>query len=106
MGDHAIELLEGAPPVLDCKVYPLTLAEQEALDKFLKEHLAKGYIHPSKSPYAAPFFFVKKKDGKLHPVQDYRRLNTWTRKNRYPLPLLAELVDKVPDRDFYTTLDV
>ena len=104
--DHAIELLDGAPPVLDCKVYPLTLAEQEALDKFLEEHLAKGYIRPSKSPYAAPFFFVKKKDGKLRPVQDYRRLNAWTRKNRYPLPLLAELVDKVPGRDFYTTLDV
>jgi len=36
-----------------------------------KEHTAKGYIRPSKSPYAAPFFFIKKKDGKLRPVQDY-----------------------------------
>ena len=104
--DHAIELLEGALPVLDCKVYLLTLSEQEALDKFLEEHLAKGYICPSKSPYTTPFFFVKKKDGKLRPVQDYRHLNAWTHKNHYLLPLLAELVDKVPGRDFYTTLDV
>ena len=60
--DHAIELLPNAPPVLDCKVYPLSRDEQTAQDAFLKEHLDKNYIRPSKSPYAAPFFFVKKKD--------------------------------------------
>jgi hypothetical protein len=104
--DHAIDLLDGAPAVLDCKVYPLTLDEQIALDKFLTEHLEKGYIRPSNSPYAAPFFFVRKKDGKLRPIQDYRRLNTWTRKNRYPLPLIAELVERTPGNDWYTTLDL
>lgn len=104
--DHTIELLNGVPPVLDCKVYLLTLKEQEALDKFLEEHLAKGYIRPLRSPYAAPFFFVKKKDRKLCPAQDYQRLNTWTCKNQYPLPLLANLVDKVPGCNFYTTLDI
>src|SRR6266571_5559234 len=41
-------------------------------NKFIKEQLEKGYIRPSKSPYSSPFFFIKKKDGKLHPVQDYR----------------------------------
>jgi hypothetical protein len=91
--DHAIDLLEGALTVLDCKVYPLTQDEQIALDKFLTEHLDKGYIRPSNSPYAAPFFFIRKKDGKLQPIQDYRQLNTWTRKNHYPLPLIAELVE-------------
>ena len=60
--DHTIELLPNAPPVLDCKVYPLSQAEQLAQDAFLKEHLVKNYIRLSKSPYAAPFFFVKKKD--------------------------------------------
>jgi hypothetical protein len=104
--DHAIDLLDGAPAVLDCKVYPLTQDEQIALDKFLTEHLEKGYIRPSNSPYAAPFFFVRKKDGKLQPIQDYRRLNTWTRKNRYPLPLIAELVERTPGNDWYTTLDL
>src|SRR5947209_7551390 len=73
--DHAIDLLPNAPPTLDCKVYPLPEGQQEALDKFLEEHLAKGYIRRSNSPYASPFFFVKKKDGKLRPVQDYRALN-------------------------------
>jgi hypothetical protein len=63
--DHAIELKKDAPSTLPAKVYSLTQPEQIALQDFLKEHLEKGYIRPSKSPYAAPFFFIKKKDGKL-----------------------------------------
>ena len=107
--DHTIDLLEGAPTVLDCKVYPLTQQEQEVLGKFITEHLQKGYIRPSNSPYAVPFFFIKKKDGKLRPVQDYHRLNQWsqwTKKNRYPLPLITELVDKAPGNDWYSTMDI
>jgi len=73
--DHAIELKPGAPSTLPRKIYALSQLELQELAKFIKEHLAKGYIRPSKSPYAAPFFFIKKKDGKLRPVQDYRRLN-------------------------------
>jgi len=49
----------------DCKVYLLNIKEQEKLDKFLKEHLKSGQIRPFKSPCAAPFFFVKKKDRSL-----------------------------------------
>lgn len=68
--DHAIELTPGAMPV-GGKSYPHTLDEQKALDDFLEENLRSGRIRPSKSPWAAPFFFVKKKDGSLRPVQDY-----------------------------------
>jgi hypothetical protein len=63
--DHAIDLKPGAPNALDCKVYPMTRDEDTALEKSLDEMVAKGYICTSKSPYASPFFFVKKKDGKL-----------------------------------------
>ncbi len=63
--DHAIDLLPKAPKTLDCKVYPLAITEGDALTEFLNEQLKKGYIRPSKSPYASPFFFIKKKDGKL-----------------------------------------
>jgi hypothetical protein len=76
--DHTIELKKDAPAMLPGKIYALTQDEQKALQEFIKEHVQKGYIHPSKSPYAAPFFFIKKKDGRLRPVQDYRRLNEWT----------------------------
>jgi hypothetical protein len=62
--DHKIEMKEGFEPKL-FKNYNLTPAEQLELDKFLKENLEKGYIQPSQSPMASPFFFVSKKDGKL-----------------------------------------
>ncbi len=63
--DHAIELTPNAKSTLDCKVYPLNQNEQEQLDAFLDENLESGRIRPSKSPFASPFFFVKKKDGTL-----------------------------------------
>src|SRR5712672_1862189 len=62
--DHAIELKPRSESTLPGKIYALTQLELQELQKFVKEHLAKGYIRPSKSPYAAPFFFIKKKDGK------------------------------------------
>ena len=73
--DHTIKLKDGVPKAIDCKVYPTTLTEDKALQKFIQEQLEKGYISKSKLPYASPFFFIKKKDGKLCPVQDYRKLN-------------------------------
>jgi Reverse transcriptase (RNA-dependent DNA polymerase) len=87
-------------------VYPLGPGEQEALQKFLKEHLDKGYVRPSKSPYTSPFFFIKKKDGKLHLVQDYRKLNALTIRNRYPLPLIPELIDHIRGHSLFTKLDI
>jgi hypothetical protein len=104
--DHAIELTDDAPAAMDCKIYSLAPAEQTALNKFLKEHLKKKYIKRSNSNYASPFFFVKKKDGKLRPVQDYRRLNKYTVRNQYPLPLIKELITKICNKDWFTKFDV
>jgi len=89
--DHAIELIPGAEPK-SSKVYPLSPLEQTELDAFLEENLCTGRIQPSKSPIAAPVFFIKKKDGSLQLVQDYCTLNAVTIKNRYPLLLISELV--------------
>ena len=63
-------------------------------------------IRPSKSPYAVPFFFIKKKDGKLRLVQDYRRINKWTIRNQYPLPLIPQLINKVRSRVLFTKFDI
>ena len=104
--DHAIDLQPDAPKTLDCKLYPLAPGEQDSLDLFLKDHLRKGYIRPSKSPYSSPFFFIKKKDGKLRPVQDYRKLNEWTVQNKYPLPLIKELIAKLLNKTWFTKFDV
>jgi hypothetical protein len=103
--DHAIEL-ECEPSPGFCKVYPMTLTEQTEMDAFLEEALATGRIQQSKSPLGALVFFIKKKDGKLHFVQDYRALNAITRKNKYLLPLLNNLIHRLKDTRYFTKLDV
>jgi len=103
--DHKIEMKDDFVPK-SFKTYNLTPQEQIELDKFLKENLDKGYIRPSQSPMASPFFFVDKKDGKLRPCQDYRYLNEHTIKNAYPLPLISELLDKLKGARRFTKLDV
>lgn len=91
---------------MDCKIYLLNLEEQKQLDTFLEENLQSGRIRPSKSPMASPFFFVKKKDRSLRLVQDYRRLNDIMIKNKYPLLLIQELLDKLKKARYFTKLDV
>ena len=103
--NHAIELIPDATPT-NCKVYPLSLNKQKELDIFLEENLATGRIRPSKSPMASPVFFIKKKDGALRLVQDYRALNAISVKNRYPLPLISELVNRLRGARYFTKLDI
>jgi len=102
--DHKIELKDGFIPK-SFKNYNLTPIEQIKLDKSLKENLEKGYIQPSQSPMASPFFFVNKKEaGKVQPCHRY--LNDWTIKNAYPLPLISEIIDKLKGASYFTKLDV
>jgi len=103
--DHAIKLIPGSEPK-SSKVYPLSSVEQKELDAFLEENLHTGQIRPSKSPMAAPVFFIKKKDGSLWLVQDYRALNFMTVKNKYLLPLISELVSQLRGARYFTKLDV
>jgi hypothetical protein len=102
--DHAIELEFGAK-ASSTKVYPL-LNEQTELDAFIEENLASGQIHPSKSPMAALVFFIKKKDGSLQLVQDYRALNAKTVKNAYPLLCISDLINWLRGAHYFTKLDV
>jgi hypothetical protein len=73
---------------------------------FLKENLETECIRPSKSPMASPVFFIKKKDGSLWLVQDYRALNAITVKNKYPLLLISKLINKLQGAKYLTKLDV
>lgn len=104
--DHAIELIPGSKTEINAKVYPLSPAEQVQLDTFLEENLKSERIRPSKSPMASSFFFVKKKDGKLRPVQDYRKLNEITIKNRYPLPLITEIMNQLKGATVFLKFDI
>jgi len=103
--DHAIELVPGSEPK-SSKVYLLSLVEQKELDSFLEDNLHTRRICPSKSPMAALVFFIKKKDGSLWLVQDYQALNSMTVKNKYPLPLISELVSQLRGARYFTKLDI
>jgi hypothetical protein len=80
----------------------MTLTEQTEMDTFLEEALTTGCIRQSKSPLGAPVFFIKKKDGKLCFVQDYRSLNAITRKNQNLLPLVEDLIHWLKDVHYFT----
>jgi hypothetical protein len=103
--DHTIPLQPGTkPPTLP--VYGLNEKELKECWKYLQENLDKGFIRKSSAPCGAPILFVKKKDGSLRLCVDYRGLNKITIKNKYPLPLITELLDRLKNAKVYTVLDL
>ena len=84
----------------------MTLKEEEALNQWLDEQLKAGLIVESKSRYAAPYFYIPKKDESLQLVQDYRKLNQVMIKNKTPLPLIGEVIDKLKEAKYFNKLDL
>ena len=76
------------------------------MKRYLKAYLANGFIRPSKSPAASPLMFVKRPDGKLRLVVDYRGLNKVTIKNRFPLPLIPKMLDRLHLAKVLTKIDL
>src|SRR5467141_3268858 len=103
--DHSIGLEDGETPPMG-PIYSLSEVELTTLREFIQENLQKGYIHPSKSPCGAPVLFDKKKDGSLRLCIDYRGLNKLTRKDRYPLPLILDLLDRLHTAKRFTKIDL
>ncbi|KAE8668323.1 cytochrome P450 78A7-like [Hibiscus syriacus] len=103
--DHKIELVENAKPPARAP-YRMAPPELEEMRKQLKDLLDAGYIRPSKSPYGAPVLFQKKHDGSLRMCIDYRALNKLTVKNKYPIPLIADLFDQLGGARWFTKLDL
>ncbi|KAI2665823.1 Transposon Tf2-9 polyprotein [Labeo rohita] len=104
-GDCTIDLIPGAAPPRG-RTFPLSEAESTAMNTYIQEELAKGFIRPSTSPASAAFFFVKKKDGGLRPCIDYRALNDLTIKYRYPLPLVPSALEQLRSAKIFTKLDL
>ncbi|XP_015168928.1 uncharacterized protein K02A2.6-like [Solanum tuberosum] len=103
--DHQIELVPGAkPPAMT--PYRMAPPELEELRKQLKELLEAGHIRPSKGPFGAPLLFQKKKEGTLRLCIDYRALNKVTVKNKYPIPLIADLFDRLGQAKVFTKMDL
>jgi len=103
--DHGIDLKEDFPPKKG-RLILLSVDEQKEVESFLDDQLAEGYIWPSISQQMSPVFFIPKKDGKKHMVQDYHYVNNWTIKNNYLLLLISQLVDKLKGCKLFTKMDL
>ena len=103
--DHHIELVPGSTPPSKA-VYRMSASELDELKKQLEGLIEKGFIRPSKSPYGAPVLFVPKPGGGLRLCIDYRGLNKMTIKNKYPLPRIDELFDRLLGAKYFTKIDL
>lgn len=103
--DHQIPLVPAAIPVHK-KPYRYAPTQKDELERQVKDMLARGVIQPSHSPYASPVILVKKKDGGWRMCVDYRYLNALTVKNKYPLPIVEELLDELAGAKYFTKLDL
>ena len=91
---HKIDILEGSKPPAH-RLYRMSPAELAEVRRQLDGYLEKGWVRPSTSPYGAPILFVRKKDGTLRMCIDYRALNRQTKLDKYPLPRIDELLDRL-----------
>ncbi|QRW24229.1 Retrotransposable element Tf2 protein [Rhizoctonia solani] len=103
--DISIDLLPDAK-LSPGPIYGMTNAESRALKQHIDKELATGKIRPSTSSAGAPVMFVKKADGSLRLVVDYRKLNKVTHKNVYPLPRQDDLMAKLRNAKLFTKLDL
>ena len=100
-----IELVPGTRSIYKTS-YRMAPVEQVELKKQLDELLAKGFVRPSTSPWAAPVLFVEKKDGTKRLCVDYRALNQVTIKNKYPMPRIDVLFDQLKGAKVFSKIDL
>ena len=91
---------------MNTKAYAMTIKEEEALNQWLDKQLKAGLIVESKSRYVVPCFYIPKKDSSLRLVQDYRKLNQVTIKDKTPLLLIGEVIDKLKEAKYFNKLDL
>ncbi|THH03524.1 hypothetical protein EW146_g10426, partial [Bondarzewia mesenterica] len=103
--DVDIELEEGKSPPFG-PLYRLTPPEREVLAEHINANLKRGHIRQSTSSAAAPVLFIRKKTGNLRLCVDFRGLNAITKKNRYPVPLVHDLLDRVQGCKVFTLIDL
>ncbi|GBM92534.1 Retrovirus-related Pol polyprotein from transposon 17.6 [Araneus ventricosus] len=100
-----IKEVEGSKPVC-MKPYKTNAPERAAIKEIVGEWRENGIVSDTRSPYASPVLLVKKKTGENRLVIDYRRLNSQTIKDKFPLPKIDDLLEQLHDCSFFTTLDL
>ena len=103
--DHTIPLFPGSIPI-NSKPYHYSPLHKTEIERQVQELLQAGLIAHSHSPFASPVLLVKKKDGTWRFCVDYRKLNDITIKNRFPMPVIEEILDELHGAKFFTKLDM
>lgn len=103
--DHTIPLAPGATPP-QCRPYRVPQHQKQEMEEQIKKLLAAHFIRHSQSPYAAPVILVKKKDGSMRLCTDFRRLNALTVKNKFPIPVIEDLLDELHGAAYFSKLDL
>ncbi|MCO5586969.1 hypothetical protein L7F22_040914 [Adiantum nelumboides] len=103
--DHAIELIPGSSPP-NKPPYRVSQAQQEEIMRQVNGLVEKGMVRPSSSPFFSPVLLVHKKDGTYRMCDDYRALNRITIKNRFPMPHIEDLFDKLQGSTYFSRIDL
>lgn len=103
--DHTIVLKEGTSPI-SLKPYRYQAIQKDVIESMTQELLDSGVIRNSQSAFAAPVVLVKKKDSSWRMCVDYRRLNEATVKNKFPIPLIDELLEELGGATVFSKLDL
>ena len=103
--DHTINLLPNSTPV-NVRPYKYPYFQKKEIEEQVATMLARGFIQPSSNPFSSPVLLVKKKDGSWRFCVDYRALNAITVRDRFPIPIVDELLDKMGGAQWFSKLDL
>ncbi|XP_026383595.1 uncharacterized protein LOC113279101 [Papaver somniferum] len=103
--DHKIPLKPNSTPTSQ-RPYRCPYIQKAVVEQLVQEMLDAGLIQDNISPFAAPILLVKKKDGSWRFCVDYRKLNEMTIKDKFPIPLIEELLDELNGSNIFTKLDL
>ena len=101
-----VKLKPGAPDTINCKIYPLSQPELKKWHKFVEKNKALKRIVDTKSLWMASIFFIHKKDGSLHLIQDYWEVNKWTERDQYIMSRIEQILKQLYRKTLFTVLDI